>query len=113
MARGDVEPWHLGGLFLEEKRHHPGDGHSPDDQTSEGSPPQSPPGEGLHGIHHSQEPVNADDCHEHDGGVHVTVKRCRDEATHFRPKFPITSRKVVADLKGEYRHKQHICCGQV
>lgn len=113
MAGGYVEARHLDGLFLEEKRHHPRDGHGPDDQTREGRPPHGAPGEGLDGIHHSQKAVNADGRHEHDGSIHVTVKRGRDEATHFRPKFPIASGEVIADLKREHRHEEHICRGQV
>lgn len=113
MTGGDVEPGHPRGLLLEEKWHHPRDGHSPDDHTSEGRPPQGAPGEGLHGVHHCQKPVNADDCHEHDGSVHVTVEGCSDEATHLRPKFPITSREVIADLKREHGHEEHIRRGQV
>lgn len=102
MAGGYVEPRHLGGLLLEEQRHHPRDGHGPDGQTSEGRPSQGTPGEGLDGVHDGQEPVNADDRHEHDGGVHVTVEGGGDKATQFRTKFPITARKVIADLEGEH-----------
>lgn len=113
MTGGDVESRDLGRLLCEEERHHPCDGHGPDGQTSEGSPSQRAPGEGLDGIHHSQEPVDAYDRHEHDGGVHVAVKRCSGKAAHFRPEFPVAARKVIADLKGQQGHEQHVCCGQV
>lgn len=113
MARGDVEPRHLGGLLLEEERHHPRDGHSPDGQTGEGGPPQSAPGEGLDGVHHGQKPVNAYDCHEHDGGVHVTVKGCGDKATHFGTELPVAAGKVIADLERQHRHEEHIRRGQM
>lgn len=113
MTGGYVEPRDLGGLLLEEQRYHPRDGHGPDGQTGKGSPPQSTPGERLHGVYHSQEPVNADDRHEHDRGIHVTVERSGDEAAHGRPESPVTSGKVVADLKREHRHKEHVCHGQV
>lgn len=113
VARGDVEPRNLGGLLFEEEGHHPHDGHHPDDHAGEVGSAQSAPGQGLDGVHHGQEPVNAYDCHEHDGGVHVTIKRCGGEATHSGPELPIGAGEVVADLEGEHGHEEDIGHGQV
>jgi len=113
VAGGDAQVGQMEGLPGDEERGDAPEGQQPHGGTRGGGRLRAAPRQGVHGVDHRQEAVDADARHEQHGAVHVAVERRGDDPAHGGAVDPVVAEVVVGALEGKQEAEQQVGAGQV